>query len=113
MAKAQGGWAVITLDGEIDLARVDELALLFTSKWESGAKWDSQCAGLIVDLTPVTFMDSSGLGWLLRIQPEIVKDGGRLRIVVGDGTVRRVFEISGLADELELYPSVNDAMSSG
>jgi anti-sigma B factor antagonist len=102
--KAQDGWAVITLDGEIDMARLDELARLFESNW------DHQSAGLIVDLTPVTFIDSSGLGWLLRIQPEVVKDGGRLRIVVREGPVQRLFDLSGLDGQLPTFSSLDAAM---
>ena len=102
-----GQWPVITLTGEIDLSRIEELDQIFKSGWRR------QAPGLIIDCTPVTFMDSTGLGWLLRVESEVVNDGGQLRVVLSQGPARRVFELSGLGHMFELYPSLDAAYSGG
>lgn len=71
-------WAVITLDGEIDLARADELAHVFASSW-------LPAQSLLVDLGRVTFMDSTGLHWLFNSQRVVAAAGGEMRLIVPEG----------------------------
>ena len=101
------GWVVITLDGEIDLTRAEELRDMFESEWRR------QGPGVIVDFTPVTFMDSTGLGWLFRVESDVTIEGGQLRLVIADGPVRRLLELSGLGDRFQLYPNLEAAYTAG
>ena len=101
------GWVVITLEGEIDLARAEELRNLFESEWRR------QAPGVIVDFTPVTFMDSTGLGWLFRVESDVTIEGGQLRLVISDGPVRRLLELSGLGNRFQLYPNLEAAHTAG
>jgi anti-anti-sigma factor len=55
-----------------------------------------------IDLGEVTFIDSSGLRALIVGQRAIVKAGGTLRITSASSSVRRLFEITGLAGQLGL-----------
>ena len=65
---------------------------------------------VIIDLTQVTFLDSSGLNTLVRAQRQLAPRGIALRIVSpSDRVVRRVFEIAHLEDELTLVETVADA----
>ena len=100
-----GQWPFITLNGESTCPNDDRPDL------KSG--WRRQAPGLIIDCTPVTFMDSTGLGWLLRVESEVVNDGGQLRVVLSHGPARRLFELSGLGHMFELYPSLDAAYSGG
>lgn len=59
--------------------------------------------GLVrVDLSKVTFMDSSGLRVLVRRHQDLQQAGGRLEIVQPSRPVQRLFEISGLVGQLDV-----------
>ena len=55
---------------------------------------------LTLDLSGVTFLDSTGLGVVLRLASELQRRGIELRIVPGPPEVQRVFATAGLADVL-------------
>jgi anti-sigma B factor antagonist len=48
-----------------------------------------------INLTGVTFMDSSGLAALINLHRSVERVGGRLTVVCPDGPVRRLFAVSG------------------
>jgi anti-anti-sigma factor len=55
-----------------------------------------------VDLSGLSFIDSSGIGILIAAFQE--SSGNQMRVVVGSGTqVDRVFRIAGVADALPVY----------
>jgi anti-sigma B factor antagonist len=95
----QDGTALrIELAGEIDLAARPELDRLLSGS--DGAREGA----VLVDLTRVTFLDSTGLHWLLRARDSIVSCGGTLAVAVGDGPVRSVLALSGIDRLLPLVP---------
>jgi anti-sigma B factor antagonist len=49
---------------------------------------------LVIDLTQVDYIDSSGLGMLIFCGGRAQQSGGRMRIAGAGGTVARVFEIA-------------------
>jgi anti-sigma B factor antagonist len=81
---------VIALHGDIDLARRQELLGLVSDFRRSSAR------DLVVDLTAVDFMDSTGLGALFRLRRVTLGRGGRLRLVGAARPVRRAMDVSGL-----------------
>jgi anti-anti-sigma factor len=96
----EGGEGIVfaALSGEIDLsnAAVVEEQILAT-----GAD-----GGLAVDLTNLTYLDSSGLAMLSRIAEKLGLDDRRMCVVVPEGVpTRRLFELVGLDDTL---PVVTD-----
>jgi anti-sigma B factor antagonist len=99
-------WVVITLHGEIDLSRVEEIDLIFQSRRPRPG------IGLIVDLSPVTFMDSSGIGLLMRAEQDLLKDGSRMRLVAPRGPAQRVMEVAGLADRWPLFHTLDMAIEA-
>ena len=99
-------WVVITLHGEIDLSRVEEIDLIFQSRRPRPG------VGLIVDLSPVTFMDSSGIGLLMRAERDLFKDGSGLRLVAPRGPAHRVIELAGLADRWPLFHTLDMALEA-
>ena len=87
----------VRFEGELDLSRIDELdgALTPASKL-SGVE-------LNVDLTAVTFMDSTVIGWLNRAQAEVRRCNGRMRVVAArDSTLVKLLSLTGLHDEFEV-----------
>ena len=91
----EGDVAVLALEGELDLATLDE----FVEATEPFAAGDA----LVVDTTALDFMDSSGLRELLRVHSAL-----RPRLVVAcgeDGPIRRLFQVAGLEATLTIVAS--------
>ena len=63
---------------------------------------------LVVDLSEVTFMDSSGLGVLVASAQRV--GDGRLTVVVATDRVRRVMEISGLNQLIPVVDTLQAAL---
>jgi anti-sigma B factor antagonist len=57
-------------------------------------------ARLTVDLSRVAFIDSTGLGVLVRLQSEAADRGVELALVPGPPEVQRIFATAGLEDSL-------------
>ena len=56
---------------------------------------------IVIDLTGVTFLDSSGLRVLVRSRQDVIDAGGRFRLRGATDVVERVLQITGLADTFE------------
>ena len=95
------GWVVLKVDGDVDLARRQELEDLVAAK-------DDRYSNLVFDLSDVTFMDSTGLGWLLRSQDLLADRGGQC-VVVLPTTLDRLFSAAGITDQFEIHRSVEEA----
>ena len=96
-------WVVFAPEGDIDITRAEELAA------SVDLRCNGQCPNMVIDLTNVSFMDSSGLGWLTRTQEHLRSEHGQLRIVLGDGPVNRLFDLTGLLPVFIVHESVDDA----
>ena len=92
---------VIALSGEFDLAGVQDFERELAKLEAGGANV------LLVDMSGLRFMDSSGLRALVMADQRAKKAGRRLAIVPGPTAVRRVFEITQLDDRLDLIESVS------
>ncbi|SES17781.1 STAS domain-containing protein [Lentzea albida] len=65
---------------------------------------------LVLDLTGVVFMGSSGLNLLVQAQKEATRLGVRLVVVARGGIVRRVLEMTGVDRVVEVQPDVSSAL---
>jgi anti-sigma B factor antagonist len=63
-----------------------------------------------VDLSGVTFLDSTGLGVLLNALRQITLRHGRLVLVCPTERVLRPFEIAGLVGHLPIFASREEAL---
>jgi len=84
-----GTASVIALSGELDIYTVPA----FRSALDVH---DPLRSRLIVDLSEVTLLDSSGLGSLVSILNRTREGQGQLGLVCPQRQIRRVFEITGL-----------------
>ena len=75
--------------GELDLASIDELTRQVRTLWADGSR------RVLVDLTPLQFMDSSGLRGLLDLREAAARDGHDLALRPGPPVVQRIFELTG------------------
>lgn len=87
---------LITVKGEIDMASAPELQEAIT---------DDPSSTVLVDLSEVGFMDSTGLRSLLLSRDQLDDAGGTLRLIYGEGPVQRIIDLTGLADRFEIFES--------
>lgn len=94
---------VVALSGEIDLASLEPL------ERELAPVVQRHPPVLVLDLRAVSFLDSSGLRLILRLDRRQREAGGRLAVVRGGRRVARVLELTGAADHLELIDDPGQA----
>lgn len=105
-AVRSGPHAVLAVWGEVDAytaPRMREKILVLVGE---GAD------RLVVDLTRVTFMDSSGLGTLVAAKKRLHSSDKSLCLVLGpdQDMLRRLFDITGLDRVLPIHDSVDAAI---
>jgi anti-sigma B factor antagonist len=97
---------VVVVTGEIDMATAPMLARELSAAIETGVE------AVVLDLTEVTFFDSSGLRVAIVAHRDLGDKGRRLAVVCDpEGHVRRTFALAGLADVLDLHPSREAALA--
>jgi anti-sigma B factor antagonist len=99
-----GDGLVVEVTGEVDIATAPRLREALEQRPAAGGR-------LVVDLTGVTFMDSSGLGILLNLQRDVGDAGGRLAVVCPPGPARLLLEVTGLDSELPLFATRAEALA--
>jgi anti-sigma B factor antagonist len=90
----QADVAVVSPQGEIDLLTAQQL------ESEIFAALGSDAGALVVDLSGVTFMDSSGISALLRGRRGADAYGKPYRIRGAVGTVQQVLDLTGVSAHL-------------
>jgi anti-anti-sigma factor len=100
----------VTLRGEADLAT----SSIFGDALAEAA---SLHPDLEVDLRELEFIDAGCVRVLLRVHGQVVSGGGTMRVLIGGGTVRRVFEVLDLDEQLSVRragtpPSGDDTQRS-
>jgi anti-sigma B factor antagonist len=101
-------WTVLQVAGEVDLATRDELRERLLALVAEGARH------LVVDLSALEFIDSSGLGVLIRVRNVMQEQGGSLTLVANQERILKPFRVTGLADNyFTIVASVEAAVSAG
>jgi anti-anti-sigma factor len=90
------GDAKVALAGELDMATAPELVRALAPVVETGPP------EVVLDLSALSFIDSSGLGVLVDTQQRLTADGRHLCIDGARPSARKVFEIAGLVDYLHV-----------
>jgi len=67
---------------------------------------------VLVDLSGLSFIDSTGIGVLVGALKRARENGGSLVLVCASERIRRVFEITGLLQALPLYASKPEALEA-
>ncbi|HSX68723.1 STAS domain-containing protein [Nocardioides sp.] len=93
---------VVRVSGEIDLSNALDVMEAIGDSVRSGA------ATIIVDLSGVTFLDSSGIAMLFRLRQRIAHSRQELRLVVPpDSPLRRVLEITRVAELITVQETLD------
>ncbi|MGY0005389.1 STAS domain-containing protein [Micromonospora sp. I033] len=101
-ARRDGGPARLRLAGELDLSTAPELSAAIDRLAAEGHR------ELLLDLTELTFCDSTGIAAFVRGDNVAAAAGGWLRVTGATGRVARVLQVTGLADVLHYEPGAAD-----
>ena len=100
-----GTVAVITCSGEIDMASADAL------REELNEAVQSTATDVLVDLTNVTFMDSTGLGVLAKARMRAEERGCVIRLVGPIPHVAKVLHITQLDQVIPVHETLDEALA--
>ncbi|MCB0978710.1 MAG: STAS domain-containing protein [Acidimicrobiales bacterium] len=101
-----GEWSVLRVGGEIDVATAPGLRQRLVALVGEGRY------RIVVDMSQVDFIDSTGLGVLIGTLKRVRSHGGELHLVCDVDRVVRVFEITGLDTIFTMHRSL-DAIGAG
>jgi anti-anti-sigma factor len=96
---------VVPVRGEVTFSNVRAFDRELDQAFAAGAR------NLVVDLTDVTFIDSSGLSSLLTASARARKHGGRVALVLAHGEPPSIFRFRGVDRLLALYASRDAALA--
>ena len=81
--------------GELDLSTVDSLE-------HALGEIDDGAETIVLDLSGLSFIDSTGLRLVLALNDRYGGEADRLRVIAGSPAVKRLLDIVGLRDQLPL-----------
>jgi anti-anti-sigma factor len=104
--RSEGRSALIVVGGELDLASgpalEDELARVLASRVEL----------VVLDLRELEFMDSTGLGILVKANRRAIDEGRRFGLVKGSPQVQRLLDLTGVAERITLVDTPEELLDS-
>ena len=101
-----GDYSVLAVRGEVDVYSAPALHDGLSALLDSGAK------AVVVDLTEVGFLDSTGLGVLVAARTSALDRGGALPIACERARILKLFKITGLDTVFDIHPNVDAAVQS-
>ena len=94
----------VHLEGELDQYLAAEVKSRIDIEMENAEK-----KNLIIDLTDVTLMDSSGIGLILGRYKILKSLGGSLSVCCANDSVRKVLKLSGIEKIIKYYENIDEA----
>jgi anti-sigma B factor antagonist len=105
--RTAGGAVVLTVDGKLKMGEsVDRFRALWNEAVGSGAKV------LIIDVSNVPVVDSSGLGSLMRCYSALKAVGGRVKLVGANEVIRQTLSVTHLDKLFSFYDDEASALAS-
>ncbi len=95
--------SVVTVTGESDVATAPEL------RERLAAQEADRVLAIVVDLTGVSFIDSTALGVLVGAYRRQQDAGGYLRLVVTEPRILKVLEITDLSNVFPVFATIGEA----
>lgn len=97
---------VVRMDGELDLQSVPQVRAGIVAALKRG------CANIVLDLSRVSYADSSSFSLLVWLDRQLDPLGGKLVLAGADGNVSRVLELSGLVGAAPTIAASLDVISA-
>ena len=100
----EGAVTIVEATGDLDVASAPELRAAL------GQQVDSGKTQLVVDLSGVPFVDSTGLGTLVAAMRQAKQAGGSLKLAAPRDTVSRVLTLTRMREFFDLSATVDEAV---
>jgi len=97
---------VIAVEGEIHVSTAPDFSGVLAAAIEAGR------TALVLDLSGVMFIDSTGLSVLLNALRRLTRAGGAMALVCQNPTVLRLFEITRLDSTFDIHAEVEPALAA-
>ena len=100
------GHRVVSVRGEVDVYSAPTLRKCLHESM------DDDHRDLLVDLSDIAFIDSTGLGVLVAGQNRAGELGGKLSVVCGEERVLKLFRITGLDEVFGIFATRREALAA-
>lgn len=107
--RVPGGW-LVDVAGEVDLHTAPRLRAALDDVTD-GSPGDAP-ADVVVDLTHVGFIDSTGLGELVGARKALARHDATLHLAVTSGRILRLLSLTGLDEMLPVHRSRDEALAA-
>jgi anti-anti-sigma factor len=105
--RERSGIVIAVVEGEIDLSNAASLQTELTAAVSNAAR------GLVIDLSALEFLDSSGVHMLYDIADRLATRQQRFAVVIpADAPPRRAIELSGVEPASWLFPDQSPALAA-
>ena len=105
--RTNGSVTILDLKGNLTIgAGEEELSEMVTQLLKDGQKH------LLVNMAEVPFIDSSGIGGLIKSFSRVKNDGGNLKLLNPSRTARQLLSITGLLSVFETFEDEATGLSS-
>jgi anti-sigma B factor antagonist len=101
-----GGVTLVVPKGDLDMGTADQMKRTLTELIEKGQ------SKLVMDLTGVAYVDSSGLGALVAAMKQARAVGGNLKLCGLQEDVRSIFEMTRLIKVMAVHSDRQEAVAS-
>jgi anti-sigma B factor antagonist len=97
---------ILAVEGEIHVSTAPEFSAVLSATVGDGPM------SLVLDLTGVMFIDSTGLSVLLNALRQVTHAGGQMAVVCSNPTVLRLFEITRLDTTFDIHAELEPALAA-
>ncbi|MEU8588929.1 STAS domain-containing protein [Streptomyces sp. NPDC048664] len=106
VATPREGVALVTVEGYLDVDTATELHYHLANQMHHGRRH------LLLDLSSVPFMDSSGINIVLRAYKETRQADGSIGLIDPTPAVRRILDLTGVSLTVPSFGSADDALAA-
>jgi len=100
------GVELVMVEGELDIATAPRLITILNGAVQEALR------SLVVDLSDVDFMDSTGLALLINAHRRLSRRSKGFAVVCPPGPLRRVFEVTDMVETLQVVPDRDSAWAA-
>jgi anti-sigma B factor antagonist len=105
--RTQGDRTVVAVTGEIDVYTAPKLREQIVALVDEGQYH------LVIDMSGVEFLDSTGLGVLVGGLKRVRAHDGSLSLVCDEERILKIFRITGLTKVFPIFATVDEAVGTG
>lgn len=104
-SERSSGATIVRAEGELDLHTAPTLQA------EIDAVLEQDDALIVVDLSKVDFMDSTGLSVIVATVAAMRARDGEVRVVTGADKITKVFTLTGVDQQVGMFGSLEEALA--